>query len=358
MDPQLTILIPTFEESKTIKNTIVEIDRILKRTSIPFEILVVDDNSPDGTARFVREIIPQYPVRLHVRNSHPGLSEAVVEGFTLARGDVIVVTDADGSHDFTKIPEMYKECASGTDIVIGSRYVKGGGIVDWPIKRRIVSFGANFLARTLFPDIKDPISGFFAVKRDLVYHSPLKPRGYKILLEILGRSYWHTFKEIPYTFTNRKSGESKMRAGTMIDFLYQLFDIAKFPGRSWNEVRRMVKFCAVGVSGIFVNMIVLAALIEYASLPLIGASFVATETSIITNFILNNNISFKDIKSDKPFIYKMFSYNGVAIGGMIINIVVLVVLTTFGIYYIFSNVIGIILAFSWNFFCSRKIVWK
>ena len=109
-----------------------------------------------------------------------------------------------------KIPEMYKECANGTDIVIGSRYMKGGRIVDWPLKRHIVSRVANFTARILFPDISDPISGFFAVQKSLVDHAILKPRGYKILLEILGRSYWRTVKEIPYIFVNRKSGESKL----------------------------------------------------------------------------------------------------------------------------------------------------
>jgi dolichol-phosphate mannosyltransferase len=281
----------------------------------------------------------------------------VIEGFELARGNVVVVTDADGSHDFSKIPEMYK-LALENDIVIGSRYIKGGKIIDWPINRRIVSFVANFLARILFPDITDPISGFFAVKKDLVHHAILKPRGYKILLEVLGRSYWGTYTEIPYTFTNRKSGESKLRAGTMIDFLYQLFDIARFPGRSWDEVRRMVKFCAVGISGIFVNMIVLAGLHEGFNFPIIGASFIAIEMATISNFILNDTWSFKDINAKKPWLYRMFSFNAVSIGGMIINIAVLGILSMFGLYYLIANLIGIVMGFGWNFIMNRKITWK
>ena len=144
----------------------------------------------------------------------------------------------------------------------------------------------------------------------------------------------------------------------MIDFLRQLFDIATFPGRSFDEVRRIAKFCAVGVSGIIVNMIALAALKEWFGFPLLGASFVAIELSCISNFLLNDHWTFKGINAERPWLYRMLSFNGVSIGGMIINLMVIGILTSFGIYYIFANIIGILLGFGWNFIMNRKITWK
>lgn len=359
MIPELTIIIPTYNEKKTIQKTIHEINHMMMRTSIPFEILVVDDNSPDGTGKTVNEMIQQnYPVKLITRTSDPGLSQSVVEGFSRALGNIIVVTDADLSHDISTIPQMYQEVKKGTDIVIGSRYMRGGGTLHWPIQRRIISSGATILARLLFPDITDPVSGFFAVKKDLVEHAPLKPRGYKILLEILGRSYWNTVKEIPYTFVNRKGGKSKLKTGTIIDYARQVIDIARSPGRSLDEVNHGIKFAIVGISGIFVNMMILAGLKEYAGFPLIMASFIAIEISIFSNFLLNDRWTFEDITKTKPWIYRFLSFNGVAIGGMIINIVVLMLLSLFGIYYLVGNLIGIIISFFWNFSMGRRITWK
>ena len=355
MDPKLSIIIPTFNEGSTICKTIISIDYILKRSDIPFEIIVVDDSSPDGTARFVREMISRYPVRLHVRTIHPGLSEAVVEGFALARGDVIVVTDADGSHDFTKIPEMYN-LALTIDIVIGSRYCKSGGIKDWPIKRRIISLGATFISKILFPYVTDPVSGFFAVRKSLVDHAPLKPRGYKILLEILGKSYWRNFVEIPYIFKNRKSGESKLRTKTMVDFIKQIVDIGCFPGRAWDEVRKMKRFMIVGIMGVFTNTIILATLKE-SGVPLIGASFLATEYAIVVNFILNDAWTFSKEKNAKPWLHRLITFNGISAGGLLITVTVLVILSTMGLNYLISNICGIFVAFSFNFIMNRKITW-
>ena len=356
MDPDLTVIIPTYNESLTICKTITDIDYILKRTPITFEILVVDDNSPDGTAQFVKELDPIYHARVHVRTSHPGLSDSVVEGFNLARGKVIAVVDSDASHDFTKIPEMYNEIIKGSDIVIGSRYCKGGGIKNWPLKRRIISLGATFFSKILFPYVTDPVSGFFTVRKSLVDRAPLKPRGYKILLEILGKSYWRKFKEIPYTFTNRKSGESKLRAGTILDFVLQLIDISKFPGRSLDEVRKMKRFLIVGITGVFTNTIILAILKE-SGVPLIGASFLATECAIIGNFILNDKWTFSKEKTSKPWLHRLITFNGISVGGMVITITVLVILSTMGVNYLLGNLVGIIIAFAFNFLMNRKITW-
>jgi len=358
MRPDLSIIIPTFNEALVIRNTIQKISHTLRLTSIPFEIIVVDDNSTDKTQLIITDLIlRKYPVVLVTRTKDPGLSQSVLEGIKRAQGSVVIVTDADGSHDFNLIPAMYKEIKNNdVDIAIGSRYMPNGGIKDWPVKRRIISWGATFLGRLLFPQTTDPVSGFFAIKKNLVLNTPnLAPKGYKILLEFLGKCRWHTFKELPYTFQNRKDGESKLGLKQITQYIHQIFDIAIFPGRAQEEIKRMVCFGIVGITGIAVNMIALVTLKNY--LPLLGASFIAIELSIISNYILNDMWTFKE-NNTGTWLHRMISYNGIAVGGMVINMVVLAILTTLGMWYVAANLVGIVLGFAWNFIGNRKLTWK
>jgi dolichol-phosphate mannosyltransferase len=358
MRPDLSIIIPTFNEEENIQDTIQKISHTLRLTTTLFEIIVVDDSSTDKTQQITIDLIARkYPVVLITRTKDPGLSQSVMEGINKARGNVVVVTDADLSHDVTLIPQMYNEIKNNnTDIVIGSRYMPTGGIKDWPLKRRIISWGATFLSKILFPQIADPVSGFFAIKKDLVLHTPsIRPKGYKILLEFLGKCQWRSLKEIPYVFQNRKLGESKLKTTTMVDFIKQLISISIFPGRARDEIRRMGCFALVGMTGIAVNMVVLSIMKNYLSLA--GASFIAIELAIISNFILNDGWTFKEINIETWF-YRMVLYNCVCVGGMVINIVTLALLTTFGMWYVIANLIGILLGFAWNFIGNRRTTWK
>ncbi|MDD4437639.1 MAG: glycosyltransferase family 2 protein [Tissierellia bacterium] len=358
MRPDLSVIIPTYNEQLTIQDTIQKLSHTLRLHPTPFEIIIVDDNSTDKTQLVVTDLIlRKYPVVLITRTKDPGLSQSVLEGIKRVQGSVVVVTDADLSHDISLIPSMYNEIKNNnTDIVIGSRYMPNGGIEDWPIKRRVISWGATFLGRLLFPQTTDPVSGFFAIKKNLVLNTPhIKPRGYKILLEFLGKCRWHTFKEIPYTFQNRKDGESKLGLKQITQYIHQIFDIAIFPGRAQEEIKRMVCFGIVGITGIAVNMITLVTLKNY--LPLLGASFIAIELSIISNYILNDLWTFKE-NNTGTWLHRMISYNGIAIGGMVINMVALAILTTLGMWYVAANLVGIVLGFAWNFIGNRKLTWK
>jgi dolichol-phosphate mannosyltransferase len=205
------------------------VEDVLVRAGIGGEILVVDDSSPDGTIPAVRALEATLAnLRLIVRTSDPGLSQSVVEGFSLARAPVILVMDADLSHPPDLIPGFLEEIRRGADVVIGSRYMKGGGIEAWPLGRRIISAGATLLGRMLFPGIRDPVSGFFALRKDVVAGAPLRPRGYKILMEVLGKGTWDSAREIPFVFRDRKAGSSKLRTGTILDFLRQILDISSY----------------------------------------------------------------------------------------------------------------------------------
>jgi len=268
----LTVIIPTFKEEANIRNIITEVDAVFKQNNLNGEVLVVDDNSPDGTILIVNEIKKKMAnVNIIVRLADHGLSQSVAEGFIHASSDILVVIDADLSHPPSLIPIMYSEIMDGNDIVIGSRYMEGGGIRKWPIKRRIISLGATFLGRILFPDVSDPVSGFFAVRKCVIVNAPLKPRGYKILLEVLGKGIWEKDKEIPFEFVDREIGSSKLKLKTIIEYIQQVIDIALFSlshheSAAWMEWRRVFKFAFVGISGILVNMGVLWYLTEFVGL--------------------------------------------------------------------------------------------
>ncbi|MDD1661639.1 MAG: polyprenol monophosphomannose synthase [Methanomicrobiales archaeon] len=232
MDPpyDLTVIIPTYNEGENIEAIIRAVEGVLDGAGIRGEILVVDDSSRDGTIPAVRALEAAFPnVRLAIRTSDPGLSQSVVEGFSLARAPVFLVMDADFSHPPELIPRFLEEIRRGADVVIGSRYMKGGGIEAWPLRRRIISAGATLLGRLLFPGITDPVSGFFAARKEVVAGAPLRPRGYKILMEVLGKGTWGMARDIPFIFRDRKAGSSKLRPGTILDYLFQVLDIVFFP---------------------------------------------------------------------------------------------------------------------------------
>jgi dolichol-phosphate mannosyltransferase len=362
----LTVIIPTFNEEANIRNIITEVDAVFKQNNLKGEILVVDDNSPDGTILTVNEINKKMAnVNIIVRLGDHGLSQSVAEGFIHASSDILVVIDADLSHPPALIPVMYSEIMDGNDIVIGSRYMEGGGIRKWPIKRRIISLGATFLGRLLFPDITDPVSGFFAVRKSVIVNAPLKPRGYKILLEVLGKGIWKKDKEIPFEFVDREIGSSKLKLKTIIEYIQQVMDIALFSishheSAAWMEWKRVFKFGFVGISGILVNMGVLWYLTEFVGLFYLVSSLFAIELSILNNFIWNDLWTFKSGTSPKLSSrwHRLISFHAVSVGGLIINMGILFLLTSvFGVYYLISNFIGILVGFGWNFLVNRRVTW-
>lgn len=364
----LTIIIPTFNEIENIENIIIAVSGVLKNSGIEGEILVVDDDSKDGTVDCVRELLKTHPeLSLIVRPDDHGLSQSVVEGFQKAKADIIQVIDADFSHPVELIPKFYSAIKDeGYDVCIGSRYTKGGDIENWPIKRRIISLGATVFGRVLFPEITDPVSGFFAIKKEVVYDADLKPRGYKILMEVLGKGRWENFKEIPFTFRDREEGESKLKFSTILDYIGQCTDIGVYAFRHretnvWKEWKKVIKFGFVGISGIFVNTGILYALTEYIGFYYLVSAIFAIEASIITNFLLNDYWTFdggnnsRMAKKWKRFV----SFQVVSVLGVVINLAVLFILTEFiGLWYILSNIAGIFVAFIWNFFINRNFTWR
>jgi dolichol-phosphate mannosyltransferase len=368
MDPpyDLTVIIPTFNEGENIEAIIRAVKEVLEEAGIRGEILVVDDSSPDGTIPRVRALEAVFPnVRLVVRISDPGLSQSVVEGFSLARAPVFLVMDADFSHPPDLIPRFLGEIRGGADVVIGSRYMKGGGIEAWPLSRRIISQGATLLGRILFPEITDPVSGFFAVRREVVAGAPLHPRGYKILMEVLGKGRWSKAREIPFVFRDRRAGSSKLRPGTILDYIRQVLDISRHAffcrqGQVWEECRKMLSFGIVGISGIFVNIGLLWLLTSIAGIPDLASLAIAIELSIVNNFVWNERWTFGGGEEHKfgKVRHRFASFQLISIGGALINWVLYLLLTRLGgVEWLLADLVAILVAFAWNYLVNRNVTW-
>jgi dolichol-phosphate mannosyltransferase len=263
INPLVSIIIPTFNESENILKLIQSIRRYIEHR-FSAEVIVVDDNSPDKTGKIVKEyahnldshnIYQQqyntkelhkqqiFSVRVICRHSKEGLVSALLEGVKNSLGNYIVILDADFSHPPNVVVDMVNELQnSHYDIVSASRYLKGGQIIGWPLRRHVISRSAALLARTIlrFNHITDPISGFFAFKRDVVTHITFSTTGYKLLLEILVKANNAKVKEIPYTFTDRKSGSSKLDTKVILDYVKAILHLYTFK-KSSNSFRHKQK---------------------------------------------------------------------------------------------------------------------
>ncbi|HEV7179511.1 MAG TPA: polyprenol monophosphomannose synthase [Candidatus Baltobacteraceae bacterium] len=231
-----SIVIPTYNEAGGIERLLRGLDEIFKANGLDGEIIVVDDNSPDGTGAIVDRLSGELPVRALHRPGKLGLSSGVIDGWKLARPEsrALGAMDADFSHDIAIVPRMVDALSSGLyGLAIGSRYVKGGGITNWPARRIITSKVACWLARPL-TNVKDITSGYFLVKREALDGVALDPIGFKIGLEVVAKARYGRAIEIPYVFTDRIVGESKLNQKEIFNYLKQLrklYTARLFPGK-------------------------------------------------------------------------------------------------------------------------------
>lgn len=221
----ISIVVPTYEEAENLPHFTKAVADALAGRDWDYEILFVDDDSQDGSETICAALAETDPVRIIVRKGERGLATAVIHGIEVAAGDIVVVMDADLSHPASRIPEMVQRLqAGGSDFVLGSRYVEGGTIHgDWSPFRKLNSIVPSLLARPLC-HLKDPMSGFFAIRRDdMPDSSVLSPIGYKIALEIFVKGDFRRPREVPIHFANRLYGESKLSLREQLNFLLHLF---------------------------------------------------------------------------------------------------------------------------------------
>ncbi|MEW6605382.1 MAG: glycosyltransferase family 2 protein [Thermoproteota archaeon] len=369
----LSIVLPTYNESQNITKMLDSIAETLPADALA-EIIVVDDNSPDCTGDIAsRHKVSNEKLRIQVirRPGKLGLSSAILAGVQSAAGDIIVVMDGDFSHPPHAIPKMVEELQdSKYDIVVASRYIKGGSVIGWPFKRRLMSKGATKIAQVgLGIEVNDPMSGFFAFKRHIIEGIQFDAIGYKMLLEILVKAKGARVKEVPYTFTNRRAGASKLDSSVMLDYFRAVWRLYLY-GRSvaLGERRTSVRFLSkagrfytVGATGLLVNYLV--SILFKTAVPelwYIYATIVGIVFSMTSNFFLNKIWTFED---------RDFSTKKTALQyGMFMGFSSLGALVQLGMVYLLSEnystgyepalIIGVATAAVGNFLLNKKWTFK
>jgi len=343
---KLSLTIPTYNERENIEVLIERVQREFEKNNIDGEIIVVDDNSPDGTGKILEKMKSRYKnLKVIHRPGKLGLSSAILDGWRVAEGDVLGVMDADLSHPPEKIKDLFGAIKNGADIAIGSRYIKGGRIENWKLTRKIVSKGATLLAR-LYTSVKDPMSGFFMIKKEVINGVDLKPKGFKILLEILVKGKYQSVAEIPMAFVDRAGGKSKL--GTK-EILYYLQNLIGYLPYKRSLIKEFIKFATVGGIGTLINIIILYLLTEKVGIYYMISAVFSFIVAMSSNFILNKIWTFgENVRYGIGKKYLKFAT--VSISALIVNLIFLYIFTeVFGIYYIVSQVLAILIALIINF---------
>jgi dolichol-phosphate mannosyltransferase len=220
----LSVVVPTYNEAGSVTGLAERLRAALAGRE--WELVIVDDGSPDGTADTASALAPRIPVNVVRRAGKAGLASAVIAGFAAARGEILVVMDADLSHPPETVPALLAAIEAGADLAVGSRYVRGGGVMDWPLNRRVVSRVACLMGNVLVP-VRDATSGFFALRRAVIDGVTLNPIGFKIGFEVIARGRYKTAVEVPYTFRDRELGASKFGQRQIAQYVVQLGQVAR-----------------------------------------------------------------------------------------------------------------------------------
>jgi dolichol-phosphate mannosyltransferase len=292
--PELSVVVPTFNERENIQELVHRLAETLQ--AIRWEVIFVDDDSPDGTAALVRSIAQRDPrVRIIHRIGRRGLSTACVEGMLASSAPFLAVMDADLQHDERILPAMLRAVKDdGYDIAVGSRYVAGGSLGEWGEERQFASQFATRLSRlVLKAGVKDPMSGFFLLKREVLEGvvADLSGIGFKIMLDIFASSTKPLrYIEIPYEFRIRQAGESKLDSAAVWDYLMMLLD--KSLGR-YIPIR-FIPFALVGGAGVFVHLLVLWLVYDLAGYGFATGQTAAAVIAMTFNFFVNNAVTYRD----------------------------------------------------------------
>lgn len=361
--PKLSVVVPTFNERDNIVPLIDKLEAAL--AGIAFEVIVVDDNSPDGTAELAKATAAQRPhVRCIHRVGRRGLSSAVIEGMASSAAEFVAVIDADHQHDETILSEMMARAEAGADIVVGTRYAGSGSSGEGFTKgRQAGSTIATRLAQLLTGKaLSDPMSGFFLMRRELfnAIVPGLSREGFKILLDIIVSANRKrggiTIAEVPYSFRPRHAGESKMSP----------LIAAQFLGLIVSQISRGVLptsfllFSLVGASGVLVHLAVLTFAFEVLFFNFANSQLLATLVAMTTNFILNNELTYADKRlRGRRFVTGLLSFYLVCSFGTLANVSVASVVYEANLAnFLIAGIAGAIMSVVFNYSVTRTFTWR
>lgn len=360
----LSVVIPTYNEGKNIPKIVSFLSQMLDQ-AIPeaYELIVVDDNSPDRTWEIAADLMPEYPqLRVMCRVEERGLSTAVIRGWQAARGEVLGVIDADLQHPPELLLKLWGEIVRGGDLAVASRHVEGGGVSDWSPIRRFLSRGAQTLGLIILPEVigrvSDPMSGYFMVRRSCIAGRTLSPVGYKILIEVIARGKVPWIGEVGYVFQERQEGESKVTSKQYIDYLRHLIRL-RF---SLGPIARFFRFGLVGFSGVFVDLGVFY-LLRSQGIGLTSSAAISGELAIINNFLWNDFWTFGDISRRQPGkrqrLRRLVKFNVICLGGLVLNVLIVnFFFNILGINEYVAKLIAIAAVTLWNFWLNLKLSWR
>lgn len=364
---RLSLIVPTFNESSNIAALLRQLAAILDPVlGSAYEIIVVDDDSPDRTWELAEALVPQMRnLRVLRRTEERGLSTAIVRGWQLARGDVLAVIDGDLQHPPEVLLRLWDKMEQGADLAVASRHLQGGGVSEWALWRRVLSRGAQGLGLLVLPgvvgSVSDPMSGYLMVRREVVQGIELSPVGYKILVELLSRCAPRAVAEVPYVFRERLAGQSKLSPAIYGNYLRHLLRLrfASF------APERFLRFAVVGLSGVVVDMALLYYLSDPASLGwgLTRSKLIAAELAMVNNFIWNDAWTFGDLANTrdhwKARLRRFAKFQSICTAGLLINTVLLnLQFNLLGINRYEANAIAIAAVTGWNYWLNLKLTWR
>lgn len=359
--PELAVVVPTYREVDNVEELTRRVALALE--GIHWELIFVDDDSPDGTAERVRALSRRDPrVRVLQRVGRRGLSSACIEGLLATSAPFLAVMDADLQHDETLLPRMLETLkAEGLDIVVGSRYVAGGELGDWSSRRRGMSRLATRLGQILIRvDLQDPMSGFFLLRAELIQETArrLSGVGFKILLDIFSAAQRPLrFRELPLRFRQRQAGASKLDHAVVWEYVLML--IQKLLGPLIPV--RFIAFSLIGALGVLVHLAVLWPVLRIAGdQAFLAGQTAATLVAMTSNFILNNLITYRDMRlRGLQLLWGWLSFVAVCSVGALANVGIANYLFQGGHSgWLLSALAGILVGAVWNYAVTAVYTWR
>jgi dolichol-phosphate mannosyltransferase len=359
LQPQLSVIVPTRNEAKNVGPLL---ERVRAATQgLITEVIFVDD-STDNTPAVIEDEGKHSPLEVSLiarpLERRNGLGKAVVEGMRAAKADWVCVMDGDLQHPPEVIPQLLHHAyATNTTLVAASRLTEGGGTAGLSLRRKVISYALAFGSRLVFSKqlrkITDPLTGFFLFRRDMVNPDDLQPEGFKILLEVLVRSPRLRVSELPFEFAERNAGESKANSNEAVKLFRQMLRL------SLSSQAHLLRFMAVGLTGLVVNTLLLALFTEGFGLLYIVSAILATQGSSLWNFALTETWVFRERREDGRLFHRLLSYMTVNNGALLLRGPLLVFFVSWlSVHYLAANVLSLVMLMLLRYLIADRLIWK